>query len=70
MSYAQLGREQEASHEMTTLLKANPDYSAEKFLSDTGTYARTSELNLFIDSTARPGCHCARPRRSSRNTPT
>jgi adenylate cyclase len=44
MSYAQLGRAQEASHEVATLLEANPDYSAEKFLSETGTFARDLDL--------------------------
>ena len=55
MSYARLGREQETSHEATTLLEANPNYSAEKFLSDTGTYARESELTLFLDSHRKAG---------------
>ena len=55
MSYAQLGREQETAGEVKTLLQVNPDYSAEKFLSETGTFARTTELNLFLDSHRRAG---------------
>jgi TolB-like protein/Flp pilus assembly protein TadD len=55
MSYAQLGRAQEASHEVATLLEANPDYSAEKFLSETGTFARDLDLNRFLDSHRKAG---------------
>lgn len=49
MSHALLGRAPDAAREVKLLLEANPDYSAEKFLSDTGTYARDTELNLFLE---------------------
>jgi TolB-like protein/class 3 adenylate cyclase/Tfp pilus assembly protein PilF len=55
MSYAQLGREQEAAQEARVLLEAYPDYSAEKFLSGTGTYARETERDLFLDSIEKAG---------------
>ena len=50
MSYAQLGREQDAAREVAGFLDAYTDHSAERFLSETGTYARDTELNLFLDS--------------------
>jgi TolB-like protein/class 3 adenylate cyclase/tetratricopeptide (TPR) repeat protein len=50
MSYAQLGRQEEAALEVKQVLVDQPDYSAEKWLNDTGTYARDVELNLFLDS--------------------
>jgi TolB-like protein/class 3 adenylate cyclase/tetratricopeptide (TPR) repeat protein len=55
MSYAQLGREREAAQESRALLEAYPDYSAEKFLSGTGTYARETERDLFLDSIEKAG---------------
>jgi len=50
LCYAQLGCGEEAAAAGEKLLKRDPDYSAEKFLSDYGTYAREVELNLFLDS--------------------
>lgn len=55
MSYAQLGRAQEAAHQVAKLLEASPDYSAEKDLSETGSYARDVEMNLFLDSIKKAG---------------
>jgi TolB-like protein/class 3 adenylate cyclase/Tfp pilus assembly protein PilF len=55
MSYAQLGFEEEAAQEARALLEAYPDYSAEKFLSGTGTYAREIERDLFLDSIEKAG---------------
>ena len=55
LSYAQLGREQEAARDVATLLKTNPDYSAEKYLSETGTFARDVEMTLFLDSHEKAG---------------
>jgi TolB-like protein/class 3 adenylate cyclase/tetratricopeptide (TPR) repeat protein len=50
LCYAQLDRDEEATAAVTKLLERDPEYSAEKFLSDYGTYARDVELNLFLDS--------------------
>jgi len=50
LTYAQLNRDQEAAAAANELLQSDPEYSAEKFLSDNGTYARDVELNLFLDS--------------------
>jgi tetratricopeptide (TPR) repeat protein len=47
--YAQLSRDGEAATASTELLQRNPEYSAERFLSDTGPFARDVELNLFLD---------------------
>jgi tetratricopeptide (TPR) repeat protein len=55
LAYAQLGREEEAAAGVAEFLKREPDYSAEKWLSDMGTYARDSELNLFLDSNRKAG---------------
>ena len=55
MSYAQLGREQEAARDVAKLFEANPDYSAEKYLSETGTFARDVEMILFLDSHEKAG---------------
>jgi TolB-like protein/class 3 adenylate cyclase/tetratricopeptide (TPR) repeat protein len=50
LCYAQLDRDEEAAAAVTKLRERDPEYSAEKFLSDNGTYAREVELNLFLDS--------------------
>jgi tetratricopeptide (TPR) repeat protein len=55
MSYAQLGREEDAALEVKQVFLDQPDYSAEKWLNDTGTYARDVELNLFLDSNRKAG---------------
>ena len=55
MSYAQLGLEEEASLEVKQVFVDQPDYSAEKWLNDTGTYSRDVELNLFLDSNRKAG---------------
>ena len=55
MSYAQLGREQETARDVAMLFEANPDYSAEKYLSETGTFARDVDMNLFLDSHRKAG---------------
>ncbi len=55
MSHAQLGRKQEAARDVATLFEANPDYSAEKYLDETGTFARDVDMNLFLDSHKKAG---------------
>ena len=55
LSFAQLGEAKEVSREATVLLEAYPDYSAEKYLSETGTFARETELNLWLDSHRKAG---------------
>jgi hypothetical protein len=55
LTYALLGREAEAATASTELLQRNPEYSAERFLSDTGTFARDVELNRFLDGHRKAG---------------
>jgi hypothetical protein len=55
MSYAQLGRDEEAGVEVKQVFVDQPDYSAEKWLNDTGTYAREVDLELFLDSNEKAG---------------
>lgn len=50
MAYAQTGNHEQASKAAADLLTKEPDYSAERTLSDYGTFARDEELNLFLDS--------------------
>ena len=55
LGYAQLGRHEEAAREVAEFLRRRPDYSAEKWLGETGTYARDAELDLFLDSVKKAG---------------
>jgi tetratricopeptide (TPR) repeat protein len=55
LTYVQLGREADAATASTELLQRDPAYSAERFLSDTGTFAREVELNRFLDSNENAG---------------
>jgi adenylate cyclase len=55
MSYAQLGRDEEAAVDVKQVFVDQPDYSVEKWLSDTGTYAREVDLQLFLDSNEKAG---------------
>ena len=48
--YAELGRTRETAAAATDLLQRYPEYSAERWLSDTGTLSRDVELNRFLDS--------------------
>jgi adenylate cyclase len=50
LSFAQLGSDKEAALGVAQVMAVQPDYSAEKWLSDTGIYARETELTLFLDS--------------------
>lgn len=53
--YAQLGRTEDATMAASDLLEKNPTYSAERFLSDTGTFSREVELNQFLDGHRKAG---------------
>jgi adenylate cyclase len=53
MSHAQLGREAEAAAEVEQVFEDQSDFSAERWLHDTGTYARDIEMSLFLDSIAK-----------------
>ncbi len=47
-----------------------PDYSAERVLSDTGRFARETELNLFLDSHRKAGLPLCATESSWKNTRT
>ncbi len=51
----QLGRKADAATAVSELLQRNPEYSAERWLSDTGAFARDVELNRFLDSHRKAG---------------
>jgi TolB-like protein/class 3 adenylate cyclase/Tfp pilus assembly protein PilF len=53
--YGQLGLGADTAAASTDLLRQDPDYSAERWLSDTGTYARETELSLFLDGVKKAG---------------
>jgi hypothetical protein len=53
--YAQLGREADAAAAVPDLLQRNPEYSAERWLNDTGWFSRDVEQNLFLDSNEKAG---------------
>jgi tetratricopeptide (TPR) repeat protein len=53
--YAQLGRKADLATALSDLAKHDPDYSAERMLSNTGLYARDIELNRFLDSHRKAG---------------
>jgi TolB-like protein/class 3 adenylate cyclase/tetratricopeptide (TPR) repeat protein len=53
--YAQLGRKADVATALSDLVKRDPDYSAERMLSNTGPYARDIELNRFLDSHRKVG---------------
>jgi TolB-like protein/class 3 adenylate cyclase len=55
MSYAQLSREKEAAPDVKQVFVDQPDYSAERWLNDTGTYARQADLQLFLESNQKAG---------------
>jgi TolB-like protein/class 3 adenylate cyclase/Tfp pilus assembly protein PilF len=55
LCYAQVDRDEEAAAAANKLLQRDPAYSAERFLSDFGTYARDVELNLFLNSHEKAG---------------
>ena len=53
--YAQLGRHPEAVAAITELSQRTPEYPAERFLSDTGPFARDLELNRILDGHHKAG---------------
>jgi hypothetical protein len=53
--YAQLGRKADVATALSDLSKRDPDYSAERMLSNTGPYVRDVELNRFLDSHRKAG---------------
>jgi hypothetical protein len=53
--YAQLGRKTDAVTAAAELLRRNPEYSAERWLNDTGWLSRDVEMNLFLDSNRKAG---------------
>jgi tetratricopeptide (TPR) repeat protein len=53
--YVQLGRVTDAATAASDLLQRSPEYSAERWLNDTGTLARDIELNLFLDGNRKAG---------------
>jgi TolB-like protein/class 3 adenylate cyclase len=55
LAYAQTGRKAEAQAASTELFQRYPEHSAERFLSDTGPFARDVELNLFLDGHRKAG---------------
>jgi tetratricopeptide (TPR) repeat protein len=55
LSFAQLGDAAQANTERALVLRENPDYSAERAISDIGSYSRETELNLFLDGHRKAG---------------
>jgi TolB-like protein len=53
--YTQLGRQKDIADAVSELLQHNPEYFAERWLSDTGTFSREVELSLFLDSHRKAG---------------
>jgi TolB-like protein/class 3 adenylate cyclase/Tfp pilus assembly protein PilF len=53
--YAQLGRTTDAATAAADLVESSPEYSAERWLSNTGWFSRDIELNLFLDSNRKAG---------------
>jgi hypothetical protein len=49
VSYARLGRTQEAADARAKLLKAFPEVSAERMLNEDYVYAREEDQDLFVD---------------------
>jgi TolB-like protein/Tfp pilus assembly protein PilF len=53
--YGQLGRNAEAAEGAAKVLKLDPDWSAERDISDTGAFARQAELDLYLDGIRKAG---------------
>ncbi len=53
--YVELGRMADAAKAASDLLQRNPEYSAERWLNDTGKLARDIELHLFLDANRKAG---------------
>jgi TolB-like protein/class 3 adenylate cyclase/Tfp pilus assembly protein PilF len=55
LTYAELARRSEMASAVAELLERNPEYSAERWLYDVGTFVRDIELNHFLDSNRKAG---------------
>ena len=53
--YGHLGRNAEAAEGAANVLKLDPDWSAERDISDTGAFARQAELDLYLDGIRKAG---------------
>ena len=53
--YGQLGRNVEAAEGAANVLKLDPDWSAERDISDTGAFVRQAELDLYLDGIRKAG---------------
>jgi TolB-like protein len=53
--YGQLGRSAEAAEAAANVLKLDPDWSAERDISDIGAFARQAELDLYLDGIRKAG---------------
>jgi hypothetical protein len=53
--YGQLGLGADTAAASAELLQQDPDYSAERWLNETGSYTRDIELKLFLDSNRKAG---------------
>ena len=53
--YGQLGRNAEAAEGAANVLKLDPNWSAERDISDTGAFARQAELDLYLDGIRKAG---------------
>jgi Tfp pilus assembly protein PilF len=53
--YAQAGRRDDAKAAVSDLLQRHPEYSAERWLNDVGTFVRDIELNFFLESNRKAG---------------
>jgi tetratricopeptide (TPR) repeat protein len=53
--YAQADRDDDAKSAVSDLVQRDSDYSAERWLSDVGTFVRDIELNFFLESHRKAG---------------
>jgi TolB-like protein/class 3 adenylate cyclase len=53
--YGQLGRSAEAAEAARKVLEVDPDWSAERAISETGSFARQAELDLYLDGIRKAG---------------
>jgi adenylate cyclase len=53
--YGQLGQTSEAAKAAAKVLELDPDWSAERFINDRGSFARQSELDLYLDGIRKAG---------------
>jgi TolB-like protein/class 3 adenylate cyclase/tetratricopeptide (TPR) repeat protein len=53
--YAQTGRKDDTKAAVSDLIRRDPEYSAERWLSETNSFLRDVELNYFLDSNRKAG---------------